>query len=192
VTNQYSASATPIQNEFYGSISAKRGMIQPGLAIGYASGNYKDLVPIDTIVRNIHYKFTDTTTTKLSSFSLIPYIEHEFKGTHLISKNDEWLFSPQFMVNTGVTKETEINSTTIAFNAQGRGRRGGRTGTTPRNDKSTYSSGFEVQSLALNLSGGYGIGKFTVEPNIYLDYYLPATTYNRFTQVYSLNVSYSF
>jgi hypothetical protein len=51
---------------------------------------------------------------------------------------------------------------------------------------------FEIASLGLNLSLGYVFGKMGISTQTYLDYYLPQTTDNRFSSVFTLNISYSF
>jgi uncharacterized protein with PQ loop repeat len=54
------------------------------------------------------------------------------------------------------------------------------------------NSAFALQSLALSLSTAYTIGNFSISPNLYIDYYLPATTENRLSTIFSLTIGYSF
>ncbi len=50
---------------------------------------------------------------------------------------------------------------------------------------------FQLQSVAASFDFTYGIGKFFLQPNLYLDYYLPETTTNRFSTIFSVTAGVS-
>ncbi|MBK9484762.1 MAG: hypothetical protein IPO01_05990 [Chitinophagaceae bacterium] len=58
--------------------------------------------------------------------------------------------------------------------------------------KSDYSNKFQVQSVAASLDFTYMIKKFFIQPIVYFDYYLPETTENRFSAIFSITAGFSF
>ena len=89
----YSSNTSPVQNEFYGSLVFKKPWLKPGIAAGYSSGTYHEIINIDTFIRlagqRLHIKYIDTTTIKLSSFSLAATIEHSFGFYNIFSKKTD-------------------------------------------------------------------------------------------------------
>ena len=51
---------------------------------------------------------------------------------------------------------------------------------------------FAAESVGIDFDLRYTMGKFTIEPDLYLDYYLPSTTTNRLSGVFSINLGYTF
>ena len=51
---------------------------------------------------------------------------------------------------------------------------------------------YQLQSVGLDLDVNYSIGKFYFEPEFYLNYYLPETNDNRFTQIFNFNIGITF
>lgn len=185
VRNGYEKWTPPIQNEFFGNISLKKPWVQPGISLGWSGGKYTDYTYIDTVLNGTRRKFTDTAKTKASVFSMNAFIKHEFEFYGLFGKEDGIAIEPQVIVNAGAEKYdvTHYNP----FLTKLRGRAAGRF-----KQRGSDNSSFGIQSLAFNLDINYSIGKFAFEPQLYLDYYFPQTTDQRFTQVYSFTVSYSF
>ncbi|CAN5889635.1 hypothetical protein BH11BAC4_BH11BAC4_13570 [soil metagenome] len=185
--NGYQGFASPIQNEFYGSIYLKKPWLQPGISLGISGGKYTDYLKIDTVLNGIHRVFSDTARTHIGVFSLNAFVQHEFEFYKLLNKKDGISIKPQLILNAGsqhftmtyknpyITRLKTINS--VRFKNLG---------------KSTDKSSFSIQSLAFNLDINYVIGKFGFEPQVYLDYYIPETTDKKFTTVFSFVVSYAF
>ena len=48
-----------------------------------------------------------------------------------------------------------------------------------------------MQSAGVNLDLNYMIGNFNFEPQLYTDYYLPATESKRITMVFTVNIGYT-
>ena len=58
--------------------------------------------------------------------------------------------------------------------------------------KSEFNNKFQLQSIAASFDFTYMYKKFFIEPVIYFDYYLPETTENRFSAIFSVNAGFSF
>ena len=85
--------------------------------------------------------------------------------------------NPLPIVNAGSDKLTQTHTNQIynrpAFNAR---------------KKSDFSNKFQIQSIAASLDVVYMIGKFFVQPNLYLDYYIPKTTEKKLNVIFGIAV----
>lgn len=189
----YSPNTSPIQNEFYGSIVFKKPWLEPGISAGYSSGTYHEIIKIDTTVRvanqRVHIKYIDTVTARISSFSIAGTVEHSFVFYKIFSRHDGLIFIPQFSFITGInTYQVSHRSTTANYNSFTK-----KLSKRIRHFQSRSIKGkYEAQSLGLDLDLNYAIGIFYVEPELYLDYYLPKTSDQRFTQIFNVNIGITF
>jgi hypothetical protein len=183
-----SVSPSPFKNEVFAYVHAAKGLLQPGLAIGYATGQYKEYIdslrirpmPLPPI------RIRDTITYKLKDFSLLASVKHDFSFYGILGKNDGLLLSPQLMLIAGSQKYTVQSSGTAITRA--------RTGGVLRlrnSSSTTDNTGLSLQSAAFSLDADYSIGKFYLRPQLYVDYYLLATDSNRFTATFSCAVGIS-
>ncbi len=184
-----SVSPSPFQNDLYVYVSAEKGLLQPGIAVGYASGKYKEFT--DSIrVRPFPLppvRILDTTTYKLKDFSLLGSVKHDFEFYNVLGKNDGLLVSPNLLLIAGSQKYTASTTTTaITRQPQGGALR------LRRNSSATDKTGFSLQSAAFSLDIDYSTGKFYIRPQLYLDYYLPQTDGNRLTATFSCVLGVSF
>ncbi len=191
--SRYNASAYPFDDEVYANLLFKKLFIKPGFSAGYSTGNYIETVHIDTIVtilnRPRHIKYEDTATTKISSFSLSLSIEHDFTFYKLFAKKDGLRFTPQLSIISGINNYTVSHkSSTQLYNLYTKRRLKKLRRFKSSNDKGKY----EIQSAGLDLDLNYSIGKFYVEPELYLDYYLPKTDSKAFTQIFNFNIGITF
>ncbi len=170
------------QNDFYGYIKRAKGILQPGLTSGFANGNYKEVVLVlrkrpllgDTLVR-------DSTSNKASYFSVSGSVEHDFSFYKLFSKDDGLDFVPSLIINFGSDKLTQTHINKV-FNRQILSSR----------KRVEATNKFQLQSVAASFDFTYGIGKFFLQPNVYLDYYIPETTATRFAAIFSVTAGVSF
>lgn len=180
-----SVSPSPFQNDLYAYVSANNGALQPGLAIGYASGRYKEYT--DTVIVRPAplppVRIRDTTTYTIRDFSLIASVKHDFDWYNLLYKNDGLLVAPQLML-IGGTQTYTAKSTTIALAR--------RRQFLLRDRSSVDQTKFNLQSIAFSLDVDYSIGSFYLRPQLYIDYYLPATTSNRLTATFNCVLGVSF
>lgn len=170
------------QNDVYGYIKRAKGILQPGLTSGFANGNYNEVVLVlrkrpllgDTLVR-------DSTSNKASYFSVSGSVEHDFSFYKLFSKDDKLDFVPSLIINFGSDKLTQTHLNKV-FNRQILSSR----------KRVEATNKFQLQSVAASFDFTYGIGKFFLQPNVYLDYYLPETTATRFAAIFSVTAGVSF
>ncbi|HNU89275.1 MAG TPA: hypothetical protein PKJ94_13325 [Ferruginibacter sp.] len=170
-------SPNPFQNSFYGNFLYTKSFIEPGISVSYASGSFTDTVTILSTTKNVKIK--------LSDFSIAPYIQHDFYFYKLFSKNDRLNFSPSVLL-IGGRQQIRIP-----------GLNSGRILSFPRlrdrlKNRFESDSKFQLQSVAASLALKYKYKKFYVSPNFYIDYYLPSTTYDRLTTIFSVTTGFSF
>jgi hypothetical protein len=175
------------QNDIYGYIKKAHGILQPGIALGYANGNYREVSFTSFILKrplrgDTLIKGFDSTDNKTSYFSASVSVGHEFSFYKLFCKEDGLEFTPSVIVNMGSDKNSQTHTNKI-FD---RFRKLSGVKKTESNNK------FQLQSVAASFDFTYGIGKFFLQPNIYLDYYLPETTAKRFTTIFSVSAGLSF
>jgi hypothetical protein len=175
------------QNDIYSYIKSAKGVLQPGLALGYANGNYKEVVFTSFILRRPLRGDTlisgyDSTDNKASYFSASANVQHTFSFYKLFSKDDGLDFEPALIINMGSDKNTQTHTNKIFDKIR-------KLNTVKKVESSNK---FQLQSIAASLDFTYSIGKFFLQPNLYLDYYLPETTSDRFSAIFSVNAGFSF
>ncbi len=115
--NKYNSKAL-YQNDIYGYINKAKGILQPGLSVGFANGNYKEAAfssfilrrPVrgDTLISGM-----DSTDNKVSYFSVSGNVQHAFSFYKLFDKGDELDFVPSLIVNFGSDKFTQTHTNKI-------------------------------------------------------------------------------
>ncbi len=191
--SKYNSPASPFDNEIYANLLFKKPHIKPGISASYSSGSYSEIIHVDTTVivatRPIKIKYVDTASTKVSSFSLPISIQHDFEFYSLFSKKDLLQLTPQLSLISGINNySVSHKSNTQLYNLYTKR----QLKKLRRFQSSTGKSKFEIQSLGLDLDLNYAIGKINIEPEIYLDYYLPKTNDKAFTQIYNFNIGITF
>ena len=188
-----SFAVSPFTNDFYASGVYKKTWVEPGIALGYSFG--KQVEYYDTSFwfnpqppaqpRIIHIR--DTITTKLSGFSLSLSASHTWEFLELVNKKDALEIKPALMLNAG-SQNWNISHSNKMLN------RFPRVGNALKNrfGNGSGSEKFNLQSLAFLAEVTYYYGKFYLQPQIYLDYYLPTTTEKRLTSLFSVTFGISF
>ncbi len=168
------------QNDFYGYVKKAKGIIQPVLAVGYSNGKFKevDTLTVIGIVRN------DSTNNTTSYFYTSLGIAHDVSYYKVFSNKDELDIVPTLAINAG---SDNISTTHTNKGLPIRAKR-----VLNRRSRVAATNKFQLQSIAASLDMTYTTGKFFIQPNIYLDYYLPSTTAKRLSAIYSLTAGFSF
>ena len=183
------------QNELYAFVNKAKGFIRPGISMGFTNGNYKE-VSLVSYTRTVHLSFPlpygrdttftqkgrDSTNNKTSYFSISASAKHEFNFKKIFNKKDELGISPSLMINFGSDQLTQTHTNAI-FDRYRKLNQIKRIEATNK---------FQVQSLALSFDVMYGLGKFFFQPNLYFDYYLPQTTMQRWSTIFSVTAGVSF
>jgi hypothetical protein len=184
--NKYNSKAL-YQNDIYGYINKAKGVLQPGLSAGFANGNYKEVAFTSFILRrplrgDTLISGVDSTDNKVSYFSVSANVSHDFSFYKLFDKGDELDFVPSLIVNFGSDKFTQTHTNKIYDRI--------RKLTTVK--KAEITNKFQLQSIAASFDFTYSVGKFFLQPNLYLDYYLPETSSNRLSAVFSVTAGLTF
>ncbi|MGE5106119.1 MAG: hypothetical protein ACM3H8_01120 [Sphingobacteriales bacterium] len=192
-----SYNTTPFNNEIYSYIIFKKGWLQPGLSVGWANGNYKEIYSKDTVknviingvLRQIKLTIRDTIKTSLKDFSLIGTLQHSFNWFNIFNKDDEFSLTQVVMLIAGSqrykqTQSTGVSLTRYPLRVRSLGIRNGGDNT-----------GLKFQSAGISLTGNYYIGKFYISPQYYFDYYLPndlSQGEKRASSIFSVTAGISF
>jgi hypothetical protein len=184
---------SPFKNDLYASVIYKKTWIQPGLAVGYSFGKQVEYYdssfwfypqpPAEP--RIIHLR--DTITTRLSSLMLTFSATHKWSFWELLGKKDGLLLQPTILLNAGSQKWNTVHANRIFNNFPRLAERLKR-----RFGDGSGSDKFKFQSIGFSAAATYYFGKFYLQPRLYLDYYLPSTTEDRLTSLYSVTAGFSF
>ena len=191
--NKYNSKSL-YQNDLFAYIKLAKGILQPGITLGYVTGKYKETNFV-TFKRRVHLPNPppngrdtvilvtgkDSTDNKTSYFSTAATVGHDFAFYNIFSKKDELDFIPTLFLNMGSDKLTQTHTNAI-FNRPALSSR----------KKSEFSNKFQVQSIAASLDFTYMVKKFFIQSIVYFDYYLPETTENRFSAIFSITAGFSF
>ncbi len=198
VNNQYSLYSSPIQNDFYSSLVYKKTWLQPGVGVGYSLGQSKEALKLDTTINGVKRNLYDSVSNSLKTFTMVFSAEHNFGWNSVITKSDSISFTPVLLFNLGSSANTVTNNdnllSALPSNYTNAQVQAVRTKLRQKIKKLTRQQTFPfgAESIGLDLQASYLIGNFSIEPDIYLDYYLPQTSSNRFMQVFIVNFSYAF
>ncbi|MEO7306603.1 MAG: hypothetical protein ABIR78_02380 [Ferruginibacter sp.] len=184
---------SPFKNDFYASAVYKKKWIEPGVALGYSFGKLTEYYdssfwytpPLPALPRIVHLR--DTITTRLSGLSVTLSASHTWSFWELINKKDGLRVLPTFMLNAASQRSNTTHSNRLI----------NRFPRISNYFKRTYcdscaTQNFKLQSLAFLAQLTYYYGKFYLQPQVYLDYYLPATTEKRLITLFSVTAGVSF
>lgn len=184
---------SPFKNDLYAYAIYKKTWIQPGLAIGYSFGKQVEYYdssfwfypqpPATPFI--VHLK--DTITTRLSSFMVTVSASHKWTFWELLGKKDGLQLQPMIQLNGANQKWSTVHSNRIFRNYPRLAERLKR-----RFGEGTGSDKFKFQSIGFSATATYYLGKFYLQPRVYLDYYLPETTEDRLTSLFTVTAGFSF
>lgn len=183
---------TPIQNELYGYFTFRKWWVRPTIAMSYGWGSRKDYSQRETLIQDLRLRrrgFTYINTEEtVSDFSVMASVRHDFYWLDVFTYKDHIRFTPQIAFTSG-TQKFGFNQSSSTF------------ATSIRTSSNVlYSTDniylddeikFQPLSLTLYLRGEYSLGKFFIQPQLTLDYYMPAETDN-FNSIFSVNVGFIF
>ena len=168
--------SSPLQNEFNAYVVWRKPWLQPGITTSYGWGSrlaYEKREKYIRLLRSrrLGYIFTTNTQEDISDFSISTSVRHSFYWMHILGEKDYIKFTPQMAFSAG-TQKFGFNRTTSTYPVNVR-----------TDTYLLYNSGdvsvdeklkFQPLSLSVYLRPEYNIGKFFVQPQFILDYYIPA------------------
>lgn len=183
---------TPIQNEFYAYFVYRKWWIRPMLAMNYGWGSRSDYEQREVLIQDLRLRrrgFTFINTTeKVSDFSVMASVRHDFYWLDIFTHKDHIRITPQLTFTSG-TQKFGLNQTSTTY----------ATGLRSTNNV-LYSTDdfylddalkFQPLSLTLYLRTEYSIGKFFVQPQVAFDYFFPAND-KPFNSLFSINIGAMF
>ncbi|MFN0082908.1 MAG: hypothetical protein ACKVOM_10365 [Ferruginibacter sp.] len=182
----------PFKNGVNGSFKWLKSWIRPGVQLQYSNGNNNEVFDtsftLNLPVQPRVIRIVDSISSKINDFTISFSGDHKFNFGKLFSKNDELSFVPAISLNAGVSKSSTTSTANVSFTRK----RKQPLANIKRSKTGNDYLPFALQSIALSTDFYYTIGKFFVEPQVYADYYLPATDTKRLATVFSLNVGIGF
>lgn len=181
-------SSSPYDNDILVYVNKRKGIFQPGVMIGYSSGRYRETSRyldsqrvLNSVPGYIYFYVNDTSRVSVKDFSFIPYLQYEFEWKGF-GKKDYLTFRPAFMLIGSANK----------FTVDSKGRRSilkyprlGRS----YDQSSSNASDFNIQSIGLSLDAVWYVGKFYINPQLYMDDYLLSSK-NKFNFLYTMQVGF--
>lgn len=180
---------TPLQNELYAYFTYRKSFIRPTVAVSYGWGSRTDYEEREALIQALELRrrgFTYVNTEeRISDFSVITSIRHDFYWLDVLAYKDHIRFTPQIAFTSG-TQKFGFNQSSSTF---------GTLINTPRSNvlystENVYLDDeikFQPLSLTMFLRAEYSFGKFFIQPQFMMDYYFPAKTGN-FNAIFSINL----
>lgn len=200
--------SSPYQNDFYGYLQYNKWQVEPSLAFGYSTGKFTETSRTDTFfVRPVtggieRYSIYDTLRVKLNDFSTILSARKQFLF-ELKNANNYITFIPSLLLffarNNYEVEYTSASAYSPRVNFLLRNRpelkrifeqqikRSFPDVNQTRNFLNT--TGFQLQSLGLNLEATLYLKKFYINPQVYFDYYFPEADKN-LTTIFTLQAGF--
>jgi hypothetical protein len=185
--------SSPYDNDVLAYLQFGKNKFQYGAMFGFSGGRYRETLqyldsqqvrmPLTNQFAWRYYYVSDTSDVLVRDLTLIPYLRYNLL-LNGIGKKDYFNLQPTLMLlgSRGA----------VAIDSKGSIRER-RLLDRSRNYSETYSqkSAFQFQSVGLQLDGTWYIGKFFLNPQVYLDYYLLSKE-NKWSALYSVQTGFMF
>jgi len=188
---------SPLKNEIGAYFSYRKLWLKPSLSASYGWGNrteYSERTEYITILRkkrtNIIPVGTTTTNTEesISDFNLTLSVRHDFYWLDVFSSKDFIRFTPQVSF-TGGTQNFGFNQTSNTYGPQKSVRNNLLYESQNVNLNDQYD--FKPLSVTAYLKSEFSTGRFFLQPQLGLNYYIPASADN-LTTIFSVNTGFLF
>ncbi len=166
---------SPLENEMQAYFTYRKKSLKPSASIRYGWGS-EETVTVQE-VRNKNLKITRNITTQkdVASFTLTASLRYDFYQLDVLSRKDYLRITPQISLTSG-SEQYGFNQ--VSSVAAARGHSGKNASFNTENTVLNTSSKFQPLSLTTFLKTEYSKGRFFVQPQLAVDYYLPAATNN--------------
>jgi hypothetical protein len=164
--------ATPIQNELFAYFTWKKWWLRPSVNFAYGWGSKTEyerrrLMRYSRLISDPRRYFVEIKNEEVvRDFSMTVSLRKDFDWYDVLGKNDNITFTPVIMLNSGTQNFGFNTSYSYRFNVI-------RNNFLPSNQSITDKTGFALQSASLALRASYLKGRFMVQPQLLMDYYLP-------------------
>jgi hypothetical protein len=183
---------TPLQNELYGYFTVRKWWVRPTIAVSYGWGSRTDYNEREELILDLRLRRNGITrvnsTESISDFSVITSVRHDFYWLDIFTYKDHVRVTPQLAFVSG-TQKFGFNQSSSTYATVI------RTGANVLyNSEDVYLDdqlNFQPLSMTFFLRSEYSIGKFFVQPQFILDYYVPAKE-KKFSTLFSFNLGFMF
>ena len=184
---------SPYDNDFLAYVQFGKKKFTPGVMLGFSSGRYRETLEyLDSIQTRIpltnqfatrYFFVNDTSDIRIRDVSIVPYLRYEWE-LNGFGKKDYFILQPSILL-LGSASNIKIDS-------KGSYKQTDRLSRS-RSYKETYSqkTNFRFQSLGLQLDASWYIGKFFLNPQLYIDYYLLSSQY-KWSSLFSMQTGFMF
>ena len=185
--------SSPYQHEVYAYYTNKESWLNWGLSMDFSTGTSTETYSKDSVITSAAgvkrtVALSATAKSKTTDFIISPTISHEFLIDGILNDEDVLSIKPALMLNVGAGKYSATYTGNVASFAltQLKAKKKNVKGLT-----GSDNTPFKLQSAALAATISYQIGKFSVAPELYVEYFLPKAE-SRFNYIYTVTVAYAF
>lgn len=192
-----SVTTTPYNHEVYGYFQTRKTWLRPSLAVGWATGNYKDVSQVQIERRGVLQTIRDTSLVSLNDFSFSAALAHTFSFSKVLTAKDLITIIPQFSVSGGMQSYSSKTLTRQFLGDRFRefeAERLGKIYNLPTTGSSATNgvTGFSLQTAAFSTSLSWYLGSFSVSTGYYLGYYFDTGLSRKFTHIFNLGLGFTF
>lgn len=185
--------SSPYDNDLLAYVQIGKGKFRPGVMLGFSGGRYRETLqyldsqrirmPLTGQLVTQYFYVNDTSTIRVRDVSFIPYLRYDWVLDGIGAK-DYFNLQPTLLILGSANR--------VTVDSKGAVRRRSilsRSRTYSETDSETTS--FQFQSIGLQLDATWYIGKFFLNPQVYLDYYL-LSSQNKLSALYSVQAGFMF
>lgn len=171
---------SPLKNELNAYFTYKKWWLKPTVSASYGWGTRSDYEEREEYITSLRLRPTGytqiNTHESVNDFSVSASVRHDFYWLDVLGEGYAFRLTPQLMFVSGTQKFGFNQTSTTSYVAtKGNGK---RVLTDSENVYLDDNVTFQPLSLTAFLKSELSIGKFYIQPQIALDYYLPAKTNN--------------
>lgn len=182
---------SPLQNELNAYFTYRNWWLRPTVSASYGWGSRTAYTEQEERIRLLRGpRRTNTVVTSresISDFNIVASLRHDFYWLDLLSSKDHIRVTPQLTLTAG-TKRYGFNQTSDSYLLKFKG---SNVLYNSENVELDEQSRFQPLSVAALLKTEYSFGKVFVQPQVMLDYYLPADSKNLST-IFMINAGVIF
>jgi hypothetical protein len=171
---------SPLKNELNAYFTYKKWWVKPTVSASYGWGSRSDYEEREEYITSLRLRPTGytqiNTHESVNDFSISASVRHDFYWLDVLRRGYTFRLTPQLMF-VGGTQKFGFNQTSSTSYVVTKGN-GKRVLADSENVYLDNSVAFQPLSLTAFLKSELSIGKFFIQPQVALDYYLPAQSKN--------------
>lgn len=182
---------SPLKNELYGYFTYRRLWFKPAIAASYGWGSKTSYEEREDYVRKLRLRKRSytviNTRESVADFSIMLSARHDFYWLDVINTNSFIRLTPQVSF-TGGTQSYGFNQTATTYRQN---LLNGKNREQSENTNLDDQMKFQPLAVAASLRSELSLGKFFLQPQLALNYYIPAPEKN-LSSIFSVNTGFVF